>query len=197
MAGVCYSVRMYEDTNFNLLAHLELLRVRSGSQISSLGCRDADGSSEAETREMSYLPTCQRWWALVRVCVPSEVRKEVSWILFEFSQRQSPSTTSVVWPKLMMHGIPWQQWGKCQGQQWPTKVPLLAWSDVQGVLTLTGSLDVGHCGGLSEPHARSPTAPLLLHTALPEEVWIMPRVIVGLWNEDQGYGHSLVSPWTC
>lgn len=45
-------------------AHLKLLRVRPGSWISTLGCRDGCSSSEAETREMSYLPTGGgHWWA--------------------------------------------------------------------------------------------------------------------------------------
>lgn len=192
MAGVCYSVRMYEDTSFNLLGSSEapegktwLLNFNSGLQGWLQLFRGWDQGDE--------LPA-HGWWALVSFCVTSELRKEVFWILLEFSQ--NPNTISVASPKLVMHGIPWQHWGKCQGQQWATKVHfLLAWSDVQGVLTLTGGLDVGHCGGFSGPHARSPCSSALLHGhLLPKAVWIMPSV--GLWNEGQGYGHSLASPWT-
>lgn len=148
MTGVCSSVKMYENMNAILLG--SVVAPEGKTQLSKLGCRDAWVSCRGWDQG-DRLPA-HSWWAPVRVYVASEIGKEVSWILSESPWRQSPNPTSVLWPELVVHSATWQNWGKCQEQQWGTEAPLLAWSAAQGVLLLIGGLVLGYCGGTTEAH---------------------------------------------
>lgn len=173
MAGVCYSVRMCEDTNFNLLS-------------SSWAPEGKTWLSNFVSGLWGYLQLLRpgRWAACPQVVgageSPCAIRGEergfldLIWVFTRSQQYLSGMTKAGgVWhPMAAVRAVP----GTAVGHK--GTFAGLIWCP-RSFDTYWG-LDLGHCGGLSEPHARSPTALLLLHTALPEEVWIMPRVFVGL-----------------
>lgn len=195
MTGVCDSVKMYENMNSSLLS--SVVAPEGKTQLSKLGCQDAWVSCRGWDWG-DRLPA-HRWWALVRVCVASEMGKEVSWILSESPWRQIPNATSIVWPELVGHSTTWQNRGKCQEEQWGTESPLLAWSAAQGVSPLTGRLVLGHCGGTTEAHLSFLLeAPVLFYmgTYVTAKEGLDHVKSDCHWGEGQVCAGPLLSPWS-
>lgn len=156
MAGVCCSVRMHEDTNFNLLgsswapeSKIWLPNFSSGLQ----GCLQLfRGWDQGD--ELPWATCPEVVGTGEHLCGTRGVERGLLDLtgVFTKSHHYFSGMTKAgdAWhPMAALREVP----GTAVGHK--GTFPGLMW--FQGVLTLIGGLDVGHCGGLPGPHARSPT----------------------------------------